>query len=295
MPSRLLREGILDSEAVAVLSFPGEVFYRRLMSVVDDFGRFDARPAVLRSRLYPLQIDKVREADIERWIAECVKSGLIALYSVSGKRYVLFKKLGSPRAKESKFPAPPEDMAEDQTPVPTEITSVNGCTQTQTDESNGERMKASVPYSGSGTSSSAGSSSGRGSSEPAKPPDSKPTTTSLGKPILEFPTVGKDAKPWPLTDAHVAEWRQAFPGVDVSAECRKALAWIDANPAKRKTVRGMPAFLFRWLERCQNRGGSSPGTLPNGNGKPAGETPVERMKRLQTEMNRDRKPQPETA
>lgn len=106
MPCRLLREGILDSEAVNALDFPAEVFYRRLMSAVDDYGRFDARPGVLRSRLYPLKVDTVREADISRWIAACVKAGLIALYAIDGRKYLLMHKLGSPRAAKSKYPEP---------------------------------------------------------------------------------------------------------------------------------------------------------------------------------------------
>jgi hypothetical protein len=130
VPTRLLREGIVDSEAVNRLSWPAEVFYRRLMSVVDDFARFDARPAVLRSRLYPLKIDAVREADISRWIAECETAGLIALYactraggarwitageksgpdlSADERPYILFHKFDQQvRAKVSKFPAPPD-------------------------------------------------------------------------------------------------------------------------------------------------------------------------------------------
>lgn len=144
MPSRLLRETILDSEAVNKLSVHAEVFYRRLMSVVDDFGRFDGRAQVLRSRLYPLRIDTVREADIARWIAECEKAGLIALYAVDRKPYILFRKLGSPRAKESKFPPPP-DGTENASTHP--FTDENGCKRTQTD----------APYSGSGSGASSDS------------------------------------------------------------------------------------------------------------------------------------------
>lgn len=135
MPTRLLREAILDSERVCSLTFPAEVFYRRLMSVVDDFGRFDGRFSVLRSRLYPLQVEKVREADIERWIAECEKAGLIVLYADAGKQYLLFKNLGEPRAKESKYPPPP---------AKSEYRA-----QTKTDANKREQTKASVPYSDS--------------------------------------------------------------------------------------------------------------------------------------------------
>jgi hypothetical protein len=59
MPNRVLREGILTSERVNALDWPAEVFYRRLMSVVDDFGRYWAKPELLRAGLYPLHHDKV--------------------------------------------------------------------------------------------------------------------------------------------------------------------------------------------------------------------------------------------
>ena len=226
MPIRLLRDGILDSDAVCSLSFPAEVFYRRLMSAVDDFGRFDGRLSVLRGRLYALQIDKVREADITRWIAECEKAGLIALYSAVGKPYVLFHKLGSPRAKESKYPAPP--LADES----------NG-KHLKADESNGKQMRADAPYSYSGSDTG----SGTDSSEPAEP-DSQPLP-----PLLEFPTVGTGGSSWALTHAHVAGWSSAYPNLDVLAECRKALAWIQANPAKRKTHGGMANFLVKWFSR----------------------------------------------
>lgn len=161
MPTRLLRESILDSERVCSLSFPAEVFYRRLMSVVDDFGRFDGRLSVLRSRLYPLQIEKVREADIERWIAECVKAGLIVLYSVSAKPYILFRNLGEPRAKESKYPAPPFESERTQPHA-----SANICAQTQTDVNGCAQTLADVPYSDSDSDSDSTALDGSGRSLP---------------------------------------------------------------------------------------------------------------------------------
>ena len=48
MPNRILREGILTSERIERLDWAEEVFYRRVMSVVDDYGRYYARPALLR-------------------------------------------------------------------------------------------------------------------------------------------------------------------------------------------------------------------------------------------------------
>ena len=42
MPNRILRDTILRSERVARLSPTAELFYRRLMSVADDYGRYYA-------------------------------------------------------------------------------------------------------------------------------------------------------------------------------------------------------------------------------------------------------------
>jgi hypothetical protein len=136
MPNRYLRDGILDSDRVNSLSFEAEVFYRRLMSAVDDFGRFDGRISILKGRLYALK-PSLREADIPRWIAECEKAGLIASYQVGGKPYLLFHRLGEARARTSKFPAPPAGISE------TLVSDVGGrehmhadaniCSQTQTD------------------------------------------------------------------------------------------------------------------------------------------------------------------
>jgi hypothetical protein len=233
MPSRLLREGILDSEAVNVLSFPAEVFYRRLMSAVDDFGRFDGRPSVLRSRLYPLKVNVVREADITRWIAECEKAGLIALYTVDSKPYVLFGKLGPARAKESKFPAPSTDTTRTLNRLHP-FTSENGCAQ----------MKSDAPYSYSGTDSDSDSDY---CSEPSQTPASEP-------PVMTFPTVGDGPKEWHLTASKLSEYGETFPGVDLLGELRKARQWCIDNTARRKTAKGMPKFCSGWLTKAQNSG-----------------------------------------
>lgn len=106
MPSRLIREGILTSDRVEQLDFAAEVFYRRLMSKVDDHGLYDARPSVLRSSLYPLRVDRVREADCSRWIAACEKAGLIALYEHGGKPYLQMLDTRWTARSEPKYPLP---------------------------------------------------------------------------------------------------------------------------------------------------------------------------------------------
>lgn len=107
MPNRILRDGILTSEAVCSLSWGAEVLYRRLMSVADDHGRFHATHKLIRAACYPHQIDKVSDADVGKWIAECEKAALVSVYPAQdGKRYLQIAKFGQQVRSKSKFPEP---------------------------------------------------------------------------------------------------------------------------------------------------------------------------------------------
>lgn len=132
MPIRLLREGILGSDRVNKLDAAEEVFYRRLMSKVDDHGLYDARVSMLRSSLYPLRVDRVREADITRWIAACEKAGLIVLYANAGKPFLQMLDTGWAVRSEPKYPRPTDPGSAIST------SSENGC----------EQVKATVPVFG---------------------------------------------------------------------------------------------------------------------------------------------------
>lgn len=112
MPSRIVREGILTSERVNSLPPLTELFYRRLMSVVDDFGRFSANPSLLRASCYPLQLDSVKEDSIKKHLAACANAGLIVLFTVAGKAYLEMQDFRQrTRASESRYPSP--DQADD--------------------------------------------------------------------------------------------------------------------------------------------------------------------------------------
>ena len=118
-------------------------------------------------------------------------------------------------------------------------------------------MLSDVPYSysGSGTGSNAGSGAEQDSSEPP-PATAEPPLTI----ILEYPVVGTGEKTWQLTAPMLERWREAYPNLDVLSECRKALEWAFANEQKRKTAKGMPAFLVNWFNKATNqtRGGAAP-------------------------------------
>jgi len=69
---------------------------------------------------------------------------------------------------------------------------------------------------------------------------------------LEYPTVGK-VKTWGLTRRQINGWCDQYAGLDIMGECKKALAWCEANPSGRKTPNGMPRFLVSWLNRAADR------------------------------------------
>jgi hypothetical protein len=107
MPDRVVRQDILTSDPVNMLSWAAEVFYRRLMSLADDYGRYEARPSLLRASLYPLKLDRVSEPDVVKWMGECSEAGLVRVYTVNAKEYVEIQKFGQRlRAMKSRYPPP---------------------------------------------------------------------------------------------------------------------------------------------------------------------------------------------
>ena len=107
MPDRVVRQDILTSDPVNKLSWAAEVFYRRLMSLADDFGRYEARPSLLRASLYPLKLDRVSEPDVIKWMGECSEAGLVRVYTVNKKEYLEILKFGQRlRAMKSRYPVP---------------------------------------------------------------------------------------------------------------------------------------------------------------------------------------------
>jgi len=85
---------------------------------------------------------------------------------------------------------------------------------------------------------------------PSSNGDSEPEETA--SPVLVFPTVG-NVHTWNLYQPKIDEYQQTYPGVNVVAECRLARQWCIDNPSKRKTVRGIAAFLNSWLSRAQDK------------------------------------------
>lgn len=106
MPNRTLKETITTSERLAAVSFEAESLFYRLLVCADDFGRFDARPIIVRSRAMPLR--DVCLSDVGQWTDELQAHGLIVVYEVEGKPYLQIQRWEQrKRANKSKYPDPP--------------------------------------------------------------------------------------------------------------------------------------------------------------------------------------------
>ncbi len=112
MPNRILREGIVGSQRISLLSQGAQLFYYKLISVVDDYGRYEAYPEMLRARCYPFELDRVTVADVSTWLCECGQmpandrqSPLVTEYCVEGKKYLQINNFGQ-RERAERFPSP---------------------------------------------------------------------------------------------------------------------------------------------------------------------------------------------
>lgn len=139
MPNRYIRESMIESETINSVSFQAEVTWLRLLLTVDDWGRCEASIPLLRPKLFPLRLDQVREADLQRWLAECEKSGLIRFYQIRGKAHVQMMKWRKGRALQSKYPDPPPEILAEC------YADENGCLQAQTSENIGLQPKTDAP------------------------------------------------------------------------------------------------------------------------------------------------------
>jgi len=111
MPNRIIKESICTSDNIDQLSAFHETVFYRLMVNCDDYGRMDARPKILSSRLFPLK--DIRAAQMEEALRALTSAELVILYEVDGKPFLQMKtwdRHQQVRAKKSKYPSPDEGI-----------------------------------------------------------------------------------------------------------------------------------------------------------------------------------------
>lgn len=61
---------------------------------------------------------------------------------------------------------------------------------------------------------------------------------------------------WQPEESDVIAWQRAYPAINVHQELAAMESWLDANPTRRKTAKGIKRFVNSWLSRAQDKGGS---------------------------------------
>lgn len=111
MPNRILKDSICTSEEINNLKPNEEVFFYRLLVSCDDYGRFDGRTSIIKSRLYPLK-ENIKNKDIEKLLISLINQNLIFMYKHNDAAYIQvskWEKHQQIRNHKSKYPSPNDE------------------------------------------------------------------------------------------------------------------------------------------------------------------------------------------
>lgn len=148
MPQRFLKPGITTSEKWNACDWQTQSFYIRLITMVDDYGRMEAHPLMLRGHCFAMREDVTR-SNVESMCRELSRSGLAVFYESGGKPYLQLTNWKENARADSKFPAFDNtctqmftarehlqtNVSEPQTNVSDPITSANKCYPPQSSSS----------------------------------------------------------------------------------------------------------------------------------------------------------------
>lgn len=248
---RSIKPEFFDHEHLCSLSFAHRLCFVGLWTQADKAGRMEDRPLRLKARIFPFD-----DVDMEELLADLAAEGFIVRYESDGGRYVAI-----PEASWKEHQRPRKDELESVLPpIPSTVTD----SVLRSDDSVPSACDSVAHKSVGGMRNEVGGREEEQSVSP-EPPDGDSEPADDDPPYAVFPVVGAGGPEWSLRSRQVDSWRELYPTVDVEAEIRKALAWVAANGNRRKTGRGMPAFLVNWLNRATNRGGfSSAAATPRG-------------------------------
>lgn len=207
--ARLLKPGFFQNEVLAELPYEGRLLFQGLWTLADREGRLEDRPKRIKAALFPFD-----DVAIDDLLAGLAERDFILRYqaeAVAVIQITTFLEHQKPHKNEPASKLPPKN----------DTSAFGGSAPAEAEALTGD---------------------GDESGDSPEPP------SAASVPVMAFPCVGK-VQLWKLDPDQLAEWVGLFPNLDVPAECAKALAWLLANPGRRKTHGGMPRFLVNWLTR----------------------------------------------
>ncbi len=235
MPNRIIKESVCSSESIDALSWFEEVFFYRLIVNCDDFGRMDARSPILRSRLFPLK--SITDKQIESALNRLATVGMVLVYEYDHRAYlqlVNWERHQQIRNQKSKYPSPEESTILCNQLISNDFKCTRNPIQSESEsESNSNCMPGAETASG--------------------PKEVIPPVP----PVISLPL--NDKTEHDIFQNNVDEWSSLYPAVDVLQELREMKGWLNSNPTKRKTKKGINRFITNWLGREQDKGGNKAG------------------------------------
>lgn len=214
---RTIKPEFFTSEDIVSLSPMARILYIALWCEADREGRLVWKPLTFKLRYLPAD-----DCDINALCNEIVERGLVRLY---GEGYAVIPAFGAhqhinPRESASQLPDPCASV--------TRAARVGTRKPRASDVQGGREGKGK-----------------EGNEDSGEPRGDSPPAAMI--PLVD----GTEAA---FTQAQVDDWGRAYPAVDVAQQLRQMRAWCIANPTRRKTARGVEAFIVGWLTKEQNSG-----------------------------------------
>lgn len=234
--SRNIKPGFFKNEVLSSLDPYTRLLFAGLWTIADREGRFEVRLEKIKAELFPHEQVKLEACMTQLWDKQ-----FLTFYEAGGKHFGQvnnWTKHQSPHHKEvaSEIPAcKQEKVFEDQEDIYAWLKHGSCMNQSRFNKN------ASCP-----TDSLNLIPDSLNPSDSSEPPASEPAVEHI--PL-------NDNSEFPITETLFAEFERTYPAVDVRQELREMRAWSIANPAKRKTKRGVLKFVNGWLAKEQDRGG----------------------------------------
>jgi hypothetical protein len=286
--------GFVGGKRINALSLEAEAWFWRVHAAADDFGNFAAEPSLLYAATCGRRAGVVTINQVTNWFDEMVRAGLVERYEAAGECYghvVGFVTL-QPSARNGRrvrrVPSSPWDGATVTRSHGADEAGTGSSTPTLKPAPAGNRPKPLRPPQDGGLRGVRGNPGESGRSDSDSHSDTH--SSSSARPpaageevVLLFPCTDKPSG-WPLTTTHLSRLTERFPGLDIAAEARAALAHLEANPSKQRTAEATDAFVTSWL----NRSNTTPAMRAKG-GRPTrigGGTIGGRMTQIEQELSK---------
>jgi hypothetical protein len=233
---RTIKPGFFLNERLAELPPLTRILFAGLWCNADRLGRLEDRPKKIKAAILPYD-----DHDVNLALQQLHESGFIVRYKNCEASYiqvVAFCKHQHPHLKEleSEIPGPDlgtsltvprHDSARQDLLDPGSTVSTGSTELTRNYKKHNSLLCTELCENGSHTS-----------------------MPKSGRVMLKTCKKGEE---WEVPAAKITEWEESYPDVDVMMTLYGIRQWLNDNPAKRKTSRGMVRFIGAWMMREQDK------------------------------------------